>query len=140
MFFFFQQFFDIGIWSLSFELLDIEVDVEVSGEIYNYNFDFWLIFEIENYGIGIIDECILEWSICYDWCVILGYWVISDLVLQFGNIYIIIDILWYNFFILEFIILDSIFYIFNVFGFNYYFDVYVENNLVIEGFLVINID
>lgn len=89
--------------------------------------------------MGVINECILEWSICYDWCVILGYWIISDLVLQFGDIYVVIDIMWYNFFILEFIVLDSIFYIFNVFGLNYYFDVYFENNLVIEGFLVINI-
>ncbi|KGE89806.1 MAG: T9SS type A sorting domain-containing protein [Phaeodactylibacter xiamenensis] len=136
----FQQPFDIGIRSLSFELLDIEVDVEASGEIYNYNLDFRLTLEIENYGIGIIDECILEWSTRHDWCAIPGYRVISDLALQPGNIHTITDTLRHNFSTSEPIISDSIFYTFNAFGPNHYLDAYAENNSATEGFLVTNTD
>ncbi|MEQ8707339.1 MAG: T9SS type A sorting domain-containing protein [Phaeodactylibacter sp.] len=136
----FQQTFDIGIRSLSLELVDIEVDVEASGEIFNYTLDFRQTMEIENYGTGVIDDCILEWSTRHDWCAIPGYRVISDLALQPGDIQTITDTLRHNFSTSEPIISDSIFYTFNAFGPNHYLDAYAENNSATEGFLVTNTD
>jgi hypothetical protein len=134
----FQQPFDIGIRSLSFELVDIEEDIEANGEGYSYALDFRQTIEIENYGTGVINECILEWSTRHDWCAIPGYRIISDLALQPGDIHVVTDTLRHNFSTSEPIVSDSIFYTFNAFGPNHYLDAYPENNSATEGFLVTN--
>jgi|AntRauTorckE5430_2_1112549.scaffolds.fasta_scaffold09018_2 hypothetical protein len=135
----FQQPFDVGIRNLNLEFLNIEVDVEESVNTYNYRLTFRQTMEIENYGEGGVDECILEWSTRHDWCDIPGYQVITGLALEPGDVHTITDTM-LHVFSTSGPISDSIFYTFNTFGPNHFLDANPENDTISGGFLVTSID
>lgn len=137
--FYFQQAHDVGISNINLEFLDVDVDVEESVNTYNYRLNFRQTMEVENYGEGIVDECILEWSTRHDWCDIPGYQLITGLALEPGDVHTITDTM-LHVFSTSGPISDSVFYTFNTFGPNHFLDANPENDTISGGFLITSVD
>ncbi|NRA48202.1 MAG: T9SS type A sorting domain-containing protein [Phaeodactylibacter sp.] len=136
----FQYPYDLGIRSVDLELLNIDEDVEASGETYNYSVTFRQTVEIKNYGEGVINEFVLEWNTRHDWCGIPGYLKMIDLEMHPGDIQVIEDTLWHNFSTSEPILTDSLIYTFNTFGPNHYLDANDSNDTMTGELMVTSLD